>query len=119
MTITHPPILEVTLGMRQHRVKTSTFSPIEPWVNVGGFQRCTDPHKDRVQDPKAMARRSRPGVSMPLRVRVNDFLQRTSSNVGTLMDGTVTVGLVAFHSQMGRHTILVSEQEPNMNNKGR
>ena len=100
MTITHSPFLEVTLGMRQHRVGTSTFLPPEKLVNVGVFQRFTNPHKDRVQDPNGMARRSRPGVSMPLRVRVNDFLQRTSSNVGALMEGTVTLGLIAFVLQM-------------------
>ena len=67
-----------------------------------------------------MTRRSRPGVSMPSRVRVNDFLQRTSSNVGTLMDGTITSGPVAFNLQMGRPGLAFQwEQEQNMNNKGR
>ena len=106
MAITHPPVVDVTLGMHEHGVRTSTLSSLQKGVDVGRFLGHTHKHKDRVQQPNAMTRRSRPGVSMPLRVRMNDFLQRTLCNVGALVDGTITFGLVAFNLQMGRHVWL-------------
>ena len=51
---------------------------------------------------------------------MNSSLQRTSSNVGSLADRTITPGFVVFDLQVGRHgeSFGVLEQEPNMNNKG-
>ena len=112
MTAANPPLKHSLLDMMKNLAGASFFTWLQIGMEVSALNGKAHPQEHRVHDPYAMTRRLWPCVGVSLGGQVDNFFQRTSSDILSLMDRAITSHSVPFDSKAHRHGVWKTWERP-------